>query len=390
MMDDKRFFDYLSLLNEDQLREVVLLPLLRRAGYQDVVHYHGPQEKGKDVICWYRDPVNERRYLAIVAKAGRIHGAVGKSGNASEVLNQVQQVFDEGYTDIYGLKDVIIDECWVVTSGEIVGSAIESIKGRLRKSNLDKFLKFVDAQRLVGLVRQHYPEFLNSELYFLHFLHEAKAVLAMIQGAAAHIRISNERQKADPERLNRCISDIGAGTAMLSKLFTGFRHLAVTPSQIRLERVSLDEVVQRLVANFRNSPSRRDITFEAASLARVPPLFVDREMMECALFNLMTNAHARAFPNSTVRLEFALHDAQIVIKVQNVGPPIPEGREEAFFAGAISDGGVFSRAGSPFDLMIARSLVERHGGKVYFTNRKDPTEISVFIPVKNPDHDSHS
>ena len=41
-------------MREDDLRELVLIPLLRVMGYRDVYKYHGgDNEKGKDIVCWH-------------------------------------------------------------------------------------------------------------------------------------------------------------------------------------------------------------------------------------------------------------------------------------------------------------------------------------------------
>jgi hypothetical protein len=83
---------FVESLDEDAFRKIVLVPLLSRLGYREIVEYHGGSaEKGKDIVCWYDDPMESRRYVALVVKKGDIHGAVGKKGNASEVLYQVQQ-----------------------------------------------------------------------------------------------------------------------------------------------------------------------------------------------------------------------------------------------------------------------------------------------------------
>ena len=104
MMTDNRE-EYLQSLSEDQLRNIVLIPLLTQIGFADVIEYHGSVEKGKDIICRFRDMLGEVRYVGVVVKRTDIHGAVGKTGSAGEVLLQVQQTFDQPYTDIFDLKE---------------------------------------------------------------------------------------------------------------------------------------------------------------------------------------------------------------------------------------------------------------------------------------------
>jgi hypothetical protein len=62
-------------MNEDDLRERVLIPLMRAMEYQDVFKYHGGEnEKGKDIVCWYLGRLNNRINLTLVVKAKPLSG----------------------------------------------------------------------------------------------------------------------------------------------------------------------------------------------------------------------------------------------------------------------------------------------------------------------------
>ena len=63
----------LRQLDERGLRENILLPLLTRLGCKAPTIYHGPQERGKDIITYTNDPLGQREYVAVVAKVRRSH-----------------------------------------------------------------------------------------------------------------------------------------------------------------------------------------------------------------------------------------------------------------------------------------------------------------------------
>ena len=212
MNADERFLEYLRHLREEELRAFVLMPLLRRMGYRDVVEYHGGSaEKGKDIVCWYSDPSGERRFVSLVVKRGNIHGSVSKSGNAAEVLHQLQQVFDEPYTDLYGLKEVIIDECWVVASGDILNTAVESIQGQLKKSNLNKFVRFLDSSKVLGLINNYYPEFRLQDFHMSLFFHEVGARVVCAQAATERLEWLLANRSLNDDSARRCVEDILSG-----------------------------------------------------------------------------------------------------------------------------------------------------------------------------------
>ena len=62
-MADLEQLKKLNELDEKGLREDVLLPLLTRLGCKPPTIYHGPQERGKDIITYTHDLLNTSRSL---------------------------------------------------------------------------------------------------------------------------------------------------------------------------------------------------------------------------------------------------------------------------------------------------------------------------------------
>jgi hypothetical protein len=151
------------------LRVNVLIPLLKKMGFQDVSHHHGGSgEKGKDIVMWKIGSLGERLNCAVVVKAGRISGkAEVSSGSAGGVVMQIQQSFGCPFLGAITGEQQLVNECWVVSSKEISKDARESILSALRTSNLDRLTKFVDGERLWELIETHFPICATLEHYRL-------------------------------------------------------------------------------------------------------------------------------------------------------------------------------------------------------------------------------
>ena len=167
----------LAELNEKALRDTLLAPLLARMGYKGVTVYHGPQERGKDIVCFSEDQLGEREYLAVVAKVVDLSGSVSCADGLPEVLHQVEQCFNVPYEELFGVTRVSIHRVWVVTSKRIIPGAQESIFEKLRKTNLDKVTRFIPGERLVGLIDGYYPAFWDAALEPADILREQKGRL---------------------------------------------------------------------------------------------------------------------------------------------------------------------------------------------------------------------
>lgn len=63
-------------MTEQEFRREVIIPLLSKMGYLSPIEYHGVNERGKDIICYDYNKLNEIDYLSIVSKTTDIKGNV--------------------------------------------------------------------------------------------------------------------------------------------------------------------------------------------------------------------------------------------------------------------------------------------------------------------------
>lgn len=151
-------------LSENEFRKEVLIPLFIAMGYQNVIEYHGKNERGKDIIFHETDNVGEKIYTAVVVKKERIHGTIGKAGSVADVVFiQATQALNEPYIDVYSMDSLKIDKCWVLTSNEIVPSSFEAIFNSMKQYGLDRFLRFYNGNWVVQKINFHMPTFWGDE-----------------------------------------------------------------------------------------------------------------------------------------------------------------------------------------------------------------------------------
>ena len=168
----------LHSLDEKALRENLLIPLLTRMGLKAAAVYHGPRERGKDIICFDTDRLGNREFVGVVAKTTTLDGSVSSSNSLREVLYQIEQCFNVPYEDLFGMTRVSMDRVWVVTSQKIVSGAADSIFDQLAKNNLSKLVSFIGGETLLSLIDQHYPAYWDQSLEPVHVLTEQKHRLA--------------------------------------------------------------------------------------------------------------------------------------------------------------------------------------------------------------------
>lgn len=107
------------------------------------------------------------------------------------------------------------------------------------------------------------------------------------------------------------------------------------------------------------------LKIERSVPADLPLLYVHSALVEQAIFNVLENAARFSPPGCPVRIEVAVHEDSLAIRIDDEGPGIPEAQRkhvfDMFFSGADGDG---QRYGSGLGLAICRGMLAAHGGEV--------------------------
>ena len=332
----------LSALTEEQLRVQLLVPLLRQMGLVNVKEYHGgSSEKGKDIVGHYTDLLGARHHVAVVVKRGDIHGAVGKPSNASEVLYQVEQALSEPFSDVYSLEPIDITECWVVTSGLIKNTAIESIRGKLSKSNLDKVTRFIDQEKLTTLIDKHWPDYWMHDRIMISLAHDMRAPIAAAKSQA--LFIARHPGKVSDEVSRRRALDIASEMDLLGHLVE-FMYMANRQTiNLHVEEIDIQNEVNKVVRMLQSSKAEVSIR---VMLTEIPRLRVDPDAFRQCIFNLVRNAlqYSTGFKEQ-IEISGALIGDNALIKVKNFGIGVPEGWEDLIFEQGVRAPNASSTAG---------------------------------------------
>jgi hypothetical protein len=145
-------------MNEKDLRNLVLIPLLRAMKYQDVQEYHGGREFGKDIVCWKNNDLGYRKNLALVVKAIPISGKSSVHlATAGEIQTQINQCFGKEYLDPVNSSSQSVHQCWVVANHLIGENAIDAIMSGMGHSVHRENIDFVGIDKLWDLIKQFMP-----------------------------------------------------------------------------------------------------------------------------------------------------------------------------------------------------------------------------------------
>ncbi len=187
--------------------------------------------------------------------------------------------------------------------------------------------------------------------------HDLRTPLAGIKAGASALRspalrLSTEDQQellqqieASADRLQALVDNL----LDLSRLDAG----AVEP---RIQPVALDEVVPRALSGL---PADR---FELAVPEAVPLVLADEGLLERALGNVLENAVRYSPQGDTVSVSAAAFPDQVVVRVADRGPGVPDARKPDIFRAFQRLGDAPAGQGLGLGLAVARGFVEACGG----------------------------
>ena len=217
--------------------------------------------------------------------------------------------------------------------------------------------------------------------------HEIKNPLTSLRSAVETVaRLEDpEQQKKlmtiildDVQRLDRLISDISSASRLDAEL-----------SRAESEAVDLVELVEALKEVQEATVGDQGPVFELDLPRRGRIVVPGLEGRLGQVFrNLIANAVSFSPPGGVIRLKIERHGPWAVVRVDDQGPGLPDGKEEAVFDRFYSERPKGEKFGthSGLGLSISRQIVEAHGGTIRAENRYDRsgTVIGARFIVRLP------
>lgn len=152
--------EFLQSISEQELCELVLLPLLTAIGFSDIRYTHGILEYGKDIVCSKLDPIDGHKYISFAVKSKALDGSVSSSRSVREVYYQLKQSLTEPFVNPFDGREIKLDQAYLLTPFSISQLCIRSIKEEMREQSAA--ISFIDGPKLLDLLRQYVPDLLSA------------------------------------------------------------------------------------------------------------------------------------------------------------------------------------------------------------------------------------
>jgi two-component system sensor histidine kinase KdpD len=212
--------------------------------------------------------------------------------------------------------------------------------------------------------------------------HDLRTPLAVIAGASSSL--AERGEKLPPEERKALAGSIYDQSKEMSQLVANVLEMTrleaggIAPA---LEWHALGEIVGSALARLRERLGAHAVTVDIPR--GLPLVRVDAGLMEQVFVNLLENAAKYTPPGTAVHVSAVAYGGEMIVSVEDEGPGLPPGDEEALFGKfqrGVPEGAV---GGVGLGLAICRAILKLHGGRVWADRRpKGGAAFRFALPLE--------
>jgi PAS domain S-box-containing protein len=202
--------------------------------------------------------------------------------------------------------------------------------------------------------------------FFSNVSHEFRTPLQLLLGPLEEL-LPEARERLGPERHQQLLTARWNALRLLKLVNTllDFSRLETGRVQVAYQPTDLAGLTSDIASMFRSAMDSAGLQFSIECQPIAEPIFVDREMWEKVVLNLLSNAFKFTFEGE-VAISLKPVDGAVELQVRDTGAGIPDDQREKVFERfhRIERTSARTHEGTGIGLALVQELVKLHGGRV--------------------------
>ncbi|MEJ7766651.1 MAG: ATP-binding protein [Chitinophagaceae bacterium] len=221
-------------------------------------------------------------------------------------------------------------------------------------------------------------------VFFSNISHEFRTPLTLMLGSLEELlnKRSDEIRVSDKEAIETSHRNAMRLLRLVNNLLE-FSRIESGKVQAQYQLTDLAKYTAELSSNFRPVVENAGLKFEVKTDTIIQPVYIDKEMWEKIVLNLLSNAFKYTLKGS-ITLSITTGNNQVFLKVRDTGVGIPENELPKIFQRFHRVQNVVGRTyeGTGIGLSLVSELVKLHGGEISVQSKEaEGSVFAVSIPT---------
>jgi two-component system sensor histidine kinase KdpD len=193
--------------------------------------------------------------------------------------------------------------------------------------------------------------------------HDLRTPLAAVVGLADTLTLTKPELSGEQRELTAAIGQEARRMNALVNNLLDMARIETGQINLNLQWQPIEEVLGAALQSMRGALAQHQVEIELAP--GLPLVQFDAILIERVFANLLENAAKYTPPDSVIKLTAGIQHGRLAVTVEDNGPGLPRGREEAVFEKFVRGQKESATAGIGLGLAICRAIVNAHGGEIH-------------------------
>ncbi|MEJ7625448.1 MAG: ATP-binding protein [Ferruginibacter sp.] len=221
-------------------------------------------------------------------------------------------------------------------------------------------------------------------VFFSNISHEFRTPLTLMIGSLEEVlnKRTGEIALSDKEAIETSHRNAMRLLRLVNNLLD-FSRIEAGRVQAQYQLTDLAKYTTELASNFRSVVEAAGLIYQVKTDAVLQPVYIDKEMWEKIVLNLLSNAFKYTLKGS-ITISLTTKNNQVLLKVADTGVGIPEVELPKMFQRFHRVKNVVARTyeGTGIGLSLVSELVKLHGGKIKVESKEaEGSVFTVSIPT---------
>ncbi len=222
--------------------------------------------------------------------------------------------------------------------------------------------------------------------FFTNISHEFRTPLTLIINPVKDMLFGPGEKTADSGNLSIVYRNARRLLSLVDQLLL-FRKAESDTNQLKLVKLNIVSLCREVFLCFNHQARTKNIQFDFFSTSETIEIFADREKIEIALFNLISNALKFTPEHGVVTCTITDTDTNLTIEIKDTGCGIPEFIGEQLFNKFYQVQNTAPLAGGfGIGLYLVKVFVESHKGEVCYKSKSNEGTSFIVHLLKGREH----